>query len=49
MLYLVALLAAMSAALLVVFVGQVSPSRPVGLTRQLDELRRASGVLAATT
>ncbi len=45
MLYLVALLAAMSAALLVVFVGQVSPSRPVGLTRQLDELRRASGVL----
>jgi tight adherence protein C len=45
MLYLVAVLVGMSAALLVVFVAQVSPSRPAGLNRQLDELRRLSGVI----
>jgi tight adherence protein C len=45
MLYLVATLVGLSAALLVVFVAQLAPSRPAGLTRQLDELRKASGVL----
>ncbi len=45
MLYLVAFLAGLSAALAVLFLAQMSPSRPAHLTRQLDELRRASGVL----
>ena len=45
MLYLVAVLVALSASLLVVFVAQLAPTRPAGLSRQLDELRRASGVL----
>ncbi|MGH7499563.1 MAG: type II secretion system F family protein [Gemmatimonadales bacterium] len=45
MLYLVAFLAGLSVSLLIVFVAQLAPSRPAGLARQLDELRRASGVL----
>lgn len=45
MVYLVAMLAGMTVSLLVVFVAQVAPSRPAGLARQLDDLRRASGVL----
>jgi tight adherence protein C len=45
MLYLVAFLAGLSAALVVLFISQLAPSGKANLTRQLDELRRASGVL----
>ena len=45
MLYLVAVLSGLSAALLVVWLARLAPTRATGLSSQLDELRRASGVL----
>jgi tight adherence protein C len=47
MLYIVALLVALTVSLLVVCVAEFAPSRTAGLTRQLDELRRSAGALGS--
>ncbi len=47
MLYIVALLVAVTVSLLVVCAAEFVPSRTAGLTRQLDELRRSAGALGS--
>jgi tight adherence protein C len=45
MLYFAVGLIGLAVSLLVVFLAQVAPTRPAGLTRQLDDLRRAAGTI----
>ena len=45
MLYFAVGLIGLAVSLLIVFLAQVAPTRPAGLTRQLDDLRRASGTI----
>jgi len=45
MLYFAVGLIGLAVSLLILFLAQVAPTRPAGLTRQLDDLRRASGTI----